>query len=60
MLYIITPSNTINKHHRGNTNYPTSAVHQALGRTHGALYRGFVYVPLRFGGGGGGGGGERR
>ena len=26
----------------------------ALGRTHGAPYRGYGYVPLRFGGGGGG------
>ena len=29
-----------------------------LGRTHSAPYRGYVYVPLRFGGGGGGGGGR--
>ena len=31
-----------------------------LGRTHGAPYRGYGYVPLRFGGKGGGGGGVRR
>ena len=33
-----------------------------LGQTHGAPYRGYGYVPLRFGGGGveGGGGGELR
>ena len=30
-----------------------------FGRTHGALYRGYGYGPLRFGGGGGGGGGGR-
>ena len=28
-----------------------------LGRTHGAPYRGYGYVPLSFGGGGGGVGG---
>ena len=27
---------------------------KSLGRTHGAPYRGYGYVPLRFGGGGGG------
>ena len=31
-----------------------------VGRTHGAPYRGYGYVPLRFGGGGGGGGGVVR
>ena len=30
--------------------------HGHHGRTHGAPYRGYGYVPLRFGGGGGGGG----
>ena len=31
-----------------------------LGRMHGAQYRGYGYVPLRFGGGGGEGEGEGR
>ena len=31
-----------------------------FGRTHGAPYRCYGYIPLRFGGGGGGGGGEHR
>ena len=33
---------------------------KAVGRTHGAPYRGYGYVPLRLGGGGGGGGVVRR
>ena len=33
------------------------AIKRDFGRTHGAPYRGYVYVPLRLGGGGGGGGG---
>ena len=38
-----------------------SSIHVPNGRTHGVPYRGYGYVPLRFGGGGGGGGqGERR
>ena len=33
-----------------------SSIHVPNGRTHGVPYRGYGYVPLRFGGGGGGGG----